>query len=84
MLTERGLDPGNAWAMVRRRLRQAGIAAPLCNHSFRAMALTAYMDNGGTLEGAQELANHADARTTRLYIRQERKITQSAIERIRF
>lgn len=84
LLTERALDPVNAWAMVKRRLRRAGITDPLCNHSFRAMGLTAYIENGGNLEGAQDLANHADARTTRLYIRQERKITQSAIERIRF
>jgi integrase len=82
-LTERALDPANAWAMVKRRARRAGVSTALCNHSFRAMGLTAYMANGGTLEEAQELANHADARTTRLYIRSERKITQSAIERIR-
>jgi site-specific recombinase XerD len=81
-LTDRALDPVNAWAMVKRRARRAGVSTALCNHSFRAMGLTAYMANGGTLEEAQELANHADARTTRLYIRSERKITQSAIERI--
>ncbi len=81
--TDRPLDPANAWAMVKRRARQAGVSTALCSHSFRAMGLTAYMANGGTLEEAQELANHADARTTRLYIRHERKITQSAIERIR-
>jgi site-specific recombinase XerD len=83
-LTERALDPVNAWAMVKRRAKQADVSQALCNHSFRAMGLTAYMENGGTLEEAQELANHADARTTRLYIRSARKITQSAVERIRF
>jgi site-specific recombinase XerD len=82
-LTGRALVPANAWAMVKRRARQTGVSPALCNHSFRAMGLTAYMANGGTLEEAQELANHADARTTRLYIRNQRKITQSAIERIR-
>src|SRR3954466_3506375 len=82
-LTERPLDPANAWAMVKRRARRAGVSTTLCNHSFRAMGLTAYMANGGPLEGAQELANPADARPPRLYIRHERKITQSAIERIR-
>jgi len=53
---------------LRRRARQTGISPALGNHSFRAIGLTAYMANGGTLEEAQELANHADARTTRLYI----------------
>jgi len=36
------------------RARQAGVSAALCNHSFRALGLTAYMANGGTLEEAQE------------------------------
>jgi site-specific recombinase XerD len=83
-LTARALASVNAWAMIKRRTRQAGVSTLLCNHSFRAMGLTAYMENGGTLEEAQELANHADARTTRLYIRHEQKITQNTIERIRF
>ena len=83
-LAERTLDPENACAMVKRRLRQAGVSKPLCNQSFRAMGLTAYVENGWNLEGAQDSANHADARTTRLYIRRERKSTQSAIERLRF
>src|SRR3954467_15017608 len=64
-LTERTVDPVNAWAMVQRRLRQAGIAAPLSNHSFRAMGLTAYSENGGNLEGAQGLADLADAGAAR-------------------
>ena len=56
-LTARPLDPTNAWAMVKRRARQTGVSPALCNHSIRAMGLTAYMANGGTLEEAQELAN---------------------------
>ena len=38
-LTERPLDPANAWAMVKRRARGAGVSTALCNHSFRAMGL---------------------------------------------
>src|SRR3954464_302021 len=30
-LTERPLDPVNAWAMIKRRARQAGVSAALCN-----------------------------------------------------
>jgi hypothetical protein len=33
-------------------------------------------------EDAQELAGHADARTTRLYIRKERRIAQAEVERV--
>jgi hypothetical protein len=39
--------------------------------------------NEGTLELAQEIANHASPRTTKLYDRRGDKITQDAIERIR-
>src|SRR3954467_2832492 len=35
-LTARPLDPANAWAMVKRRARQAGVSTALCNHSLRA------------------------------------------------
>jgi integrase len=41
-----------------------------------------HQENGGRLEDAQELAGHADARTTRLYIRRERKIAQAEVERV--
>ena len=37
----------------------------------------------GTLELAQEMANHASPRTTKLYDRRGDKITQDAVERIR-
>lgn len=41
-----------------------------------------HQENGGRLEDAQELARHADARTTRLYIRRERRIAQAEVERV--
>jgi hypothetical protein len=53
-----------------------------CNHSFRATGITVHQENGGRLEDAQELAGHADARTTRLYIRRERRIAQAEVERV--
>lgn len=82
-LTELALDRRNALAMIKRRAAQAGISPALSPHSFRAMAITFYLENGGTLEEAREMANHADTRTTKLYDRTERVITQSAVERIR-
>ena len=36
----------------------------LGNHSFRATGITAYLKNGGTLERAAAMANHASTRTT--------------------
>ena len=34
------------------------------------------------VEDAQTLAGHADARTTRLYVRKERKVAQAEVERV--
>jgi site-specific recombinase XerD len=57
----------NAYAMIRRRAAAAGIATKLGNHSFRATGITAYLKNGGTLEKAAAMANHASTLTTQLY-----------------
>jgi hypothetical protein len=35
--------------MIRRRSRAAGILKPIGCHTFRAMGITAYLENGGTL-----------------------------------
>jgi len=51
----------------RRRAAAAGIATKLGNRSFRATGITAYLKNGGTLEQAAAMANHASTRTTQLY-----------------
>ena len=53
-------------------LRRPGIATKLGNHSFRATGITAYLKNGGTLEKAAAMANHASTRTTQLYDRRQR------------
>ena len=55
--------------MIGRRAAAAGIATKLGNHSFRATGITAYLKNGGTLEKAAAMANHASTRTTQLYDR---------------
>ena len=70
--------------MVKRRARDAGIApGRVCNHTFRATGITAYMANEGSLEVAQEMAAHASPRTTRLYDRSGHRRTQAEVERIR-
>jgi integrase/recombinase XerC len=55
--------------MIRRRATASGIATKIGNHTFRATGITAYLKNGGTLEKAANLANHASTRTTQLYDR---------------
>lgn len=77
------LPQANAHAMVRRRAAAAGIATRIGNHTFRATGITAYLKNGGTLENAAAMANHASTRTTQLYDRRRDDISLDEIERIR-
>lgn len=81
-LTEHRLSRHDAYAMVRRRAIAAGVAAKIGNHSFRGTGITTYLLNDGSLEVAQEMANHSSPRTTKLYDRRKDRITQAAIERI--
>src|SRR5262249_50228679 len=64
----------NAWQMVGRRARAAGITTEVCNHTLRGMGITAYLENGGTLEKARQMAAHASTRTTQLYDRREDRV----------
>ena len=77
------LPQANAYAMVRRRALTAGIGTRIGNHSFRATGITAYLKNGGTLENAAVMANHASTRTTQLYDRRRDDISLDEVERIR-
>jgi integrase len=70
-------------AMVRRRALAAGIGTAIGNHTFRATGITAYLKNGGTLENAAAMANHASTRTTQLYDRRHDAISLDKVEWIR-
>src|SRR5215831_16685229 len=76
------LHRANAWAMVRRRAKAAGITTEVCNHTFRGTGITAYLENGGTLEKARQMAAHASTRTTQLYDRREDRVTLDEVVRI--
>jgi site-specific recombinase XerC len=81
-LTRTVLPQANAYAMIGRRAAAAGIATKLGNHSFRATGITAYLKNGGTLEKAAAMANHASTRTTQLYDRRHDEVSLDEVERI--
>jgi integrase/recombinase XerC len=81
-LSRRPLPQQNAHAMIRRRAAAAGIATLIGNHSFRATGITTYLKNGGALENAAAMANHASTRTTQLYDRRRDELTLDEIERI--
>jgi site-specific recombinase XerC len=82
LLTRTVLPQANAYAMIRRRAAAAGIETKHGNHSFRATGITAYLKNGGTLEKAAAMANHASTRTTQLYDRRRDEVSLDEVERI--
>lgn len=81
-LTRTSLPQQNAHAMIRRRATAAGIGTRIGSHSFRATGITAYLKNGGTLEKAAAMANHASTRTTQLYDRRRDEMSLDEVERI--
>lgn len=67
--------------IVKERCRAAGLSETFCNHTFRGTGITVFLQNGGSLEAAQDMANHTDPRTTKLYDRRKDLATLSEIER---
>lgn len=49
--------------MVKRRALKAGLSGRVCNHTFRATDITAYLGARGTIEKAQQLAAHESPKT---------------------
>jgi integrase/recombinase XerD len=81
-LTKRPMHRNDAIRMVKRRGRRLNLPPGLCCHTFRATGITAYLENGGTIEHAQAIAAHESPRTTKLYDRTGDAITLDEIERI--
>jgi integrase len=81
-LTDRPLRRNNALDMVKRRAVSAGLSPRICCHTFRATGITAYLEAGGTIERAQQIAAHESPKTTKLYDRTSDQITLDEIERI--
>jgi integrase/recombinase XerD len=81
-LTNRGLYRQDVLRMIKRRVRAAGLPESTRCHTFRATGITAYLENGGTVEKAQAIAAHESPRTTKLYDRTSDKLTLDEIEKI--
>ncbi len=81
-LTGQALARRNALDMVKRRAIAAGLSDRVCCHTFRATGITAYLENGGTIEHAQQIACHESPKTTKLYDRTSDQITLDEVERI--
>jgi integrase/recombinase XerD len=81
-LSERPMSRVDGWYMVRRRARDAGIETAIGNHSFRAIGLTDYLENGGDINIAKRMAGHSNIKTTELYDRRGDEVSFSEIERV--
>ena len=82
-LTENPMNRVDVLRMIKRRAAGAALPYSTCCHTFRATGITTYMQNGGTLEHAQQIAAHESPRTTKLYDRTQDQISLDEVERIR-
>jgi len=82
VLTDRSMTRCDVFRMIKRRAEDAELPENICCHTFRATGITAYLENGGTIENAQAIAAHESPRTTKLYDRTSDEITLDEIERI--
>lgn len=82
LLTDNPMHRVDVLRMIKRRAAQANLPTSTCCHTFRATGITAYLENGGTIERAQQIAAHESPRTTKLYDRTSDEITLDEVERI--
>jgi site-specific recombinase XerD len=82
--TRQALPQANVHAMIQRRALAAGLLTKISAHSFRATGITTYLQNGGKLEIAQQMAGHESARTTGLYDRRNDEVALDEVERIAY
>jgi integrase/recombinase XerD len=72
----------DAYRMLQRRAARAGIKTRIGNHSLRATGITDYLKSNGTLEYAQQMANHSSPRTTKLYDRRSDEASLDEYEKV--
>jgi integrase/recombinase XerD len=80
-MTGEGISRRDMLRVVKERCAKAELPESICNHTFRGTGITVFLQNGGSLEAAQEMANHSDPRTTKLYDRRKDLATLGEIER---
>jgi site-specific recombinase XerD len=84
ILSGKPMTQAMTWEMLQRHAKAAGINTAICNHTFRATGITAYLTHGGTIERAAIISGHRSTRTTQLYDRRSDDVTLDEIEKIRF
>jgi site-specific recombinase XerD len=83
-LTTTRVDRNDVLRMVKTRALEAGLTTHISVHTARATGITTFLENQGRLEQAQDIANQADPRTTRLYDRRRDRIERAEIERVQY
>jgi len=83
-LTQKAMGQQDAYRMIERWTRRTVIKTRIGNHTFRAIGITAYLKNEGTLEAAQHIANHECPRTTKLDDRGQDEICSMKWSALRF
>lgn len=81
-----GVTPLSAeaiWAIVLRRVAEAGIPAHITPHSLRHTFVTLALEGGAPLHKVQYAAGHADPRTTERYHRQKDNLDDNAADYVR-
>jgi integrase/recombinase XerD len=73
----------DVFRMIKRRAEAAALPYSTCCHTFRATGITTYMQNGGVLEHAQQIAAHKSPRTTKPIRSYQDEISLDEVERIR-
>lgn len=87
-LIRKHLDRSAIWEVVKRNARKAGLDPDrvgrrgLGVHSLRKTAITNALENGASIQKVQQLAGHADIRTTQLYYRPAAKDSEDAARHI--
>jgi site-specific recombinase XerD len=81
-VTDGRLARTDVYRMVKRRAVDVGIDTAIGRHTLRATGIANYLMNDGTLERAQQLANHESARSKKLYDRRDDRLSLDEVERI--
>ena len=74
--------PQRIRAMLKTRLKHAGLPITIRPHSFRVFVVTDLLAQDVPLEDVQYLAGHSNPQTTQVYDRRRRAVTRDIVERI--
>ena len=76
-------EPDNGWKPLVSRTDRASCSCFVCLCvSEQRFVTSGHLKNGGTLEKAAAMANHASTRTTQLYDRRRDEVSLDEVERI--